>query len=121
MRNSSLPITRTGRDDLVSLTNLETFIAAAARGSMAGGARALGVSTAAVTIAIKRLERQLGEPLFDGSRPKRLTVAGEQLRARIEPLLGQLRRELDRPLSNESPVPFRPVLVEDRERRSEAA
>lgn len=64
----------------LSADHVAVFIAVIERGTFAGAAKALGRAQSAVTYAIKRLEEQVGAPLFDRSeyRPI-LTPAGRAL------------------------------------------
>ncbi len=85
------------RDGGASVVNLETFVIVAKCGGLTAGAEKLGVSRAAVSIAVKRLEEALGMKLFDEGRPKRLTAQGEELYAQAEPLVRDLLQLLERP------------------------
>ncbi len=92
-----ISVPRQVRDGAASLVNLETFVIVAKSGGLTAGAEKLGVSRAAVSIAVKRLEDALGIKLFDEGRPKRLTAEGEQLYAQAEPHVRNLLQLLERP------------------------
>jgi DNA-binding transcriptional LysR family regulator len=71
-----------------SLADLRLFVRAAKSASLSEAARALDTSPAAASATIKRLEAELGAPLFARStRSLRLTPEGEQFLARCEPAL----------------------------------
>lgn len=60
------------------LRDLEVFLQAAETGSLSGAARRLNLTPAAASMALKRLEAELGSALFIRStRSMRLTAAGE--------------------------------------------
>ncbi len=62
-----------------ALQDLQLFVRTARAASFSEAARALNLSPAAVSAAIKRLEAELGLPLFlRSTRQLRLTLAGEQ-------------------------------------------
>ena len=64
----------------VTLTQLQAFLAAASRGTFTAAADELAMSQPAISDLIRRLESELGAPLFTrGSRSLKLTSAGEQL------------------------------------------
>jgi DNA-binding transcriptional LysR family regulator len=94
-------VSRRERQHQVSLTNLATFLAVARCGSEAEAAAFLDVSRAAVSLAVKRLERQLGVALLGGGRPKRLSDAGKLLFERVDPLFRELERRLKQPLQDQ--------------------
>jgi DNA-binding transcriptional LysR family regulator len=78
------------------LQDLETFVATAEQGSLSGAARMLDISPAVASASLKRLETDLGAALFIRStRSMRLTLAGERLLARSQPLLDSLREAED--------------------------
>ncbi|MGL4241374.1 MAG: LysR family transcriptional regulator, partial [Beijerinckiaceae bacterium] len=80
---------------------LEIFCAAAERESFTEAAQALGLSPAAVSRSIARLEARLGAPLFvRTTRRVRLTSAGRSYFQQCSLALGQLR-EAGRELSGE--------------------
>lgn len=66
-----------------SFRDLEIFQSAVREGSFSGAARSLGMTQPAVSLAIARLERQLGTTLFDrqssGKRQGFVTRTGEVL------------------------------------------
>lgn len=63
---------------MLNLADLQLFIRVSENGGISGGARLLGLSPAAASAAIKRLEKQLDTQLFERStRSLRLTQAGE--------------------------------------------
>ena len=70
---------------------LTLFVESARRGSISAGGRALGLSPAAASAAIKRLEKKLGVRLLERStRSLSLTSAGEEYLSMIAPALEQL-------------------------------
>lgn len=74
---------------------LPSFFAVAEQGSFSGAARALGLSTSAVSQGVRALERTIGAPLFfRTTRRVALTEAGERLRATAGPAARQLREAL---------------------------
>lgn len=75
------------------LRSLEVFLAACEAGSMAGAARALGMSQPAVSLSIAELERKTRTTLFDRNvRPMALTQAGGMLRQRASALIADARQ-----------------------------
>jgi DNA-binding transcriptional LysR family regulator len=75
-----------------NLQDLETFVATAEQGSLSAAARLLETSPAVASASLKRLEADLGTPLFIRStRSMRLTLAGERLLGRSKVLLDGLR------------------------------
>jgi DNA-binding transcriptional LysR family regulator len=63
---------------MLNLADLQLFIQVADSGAISGAARHLGLSPAAASAALKRLEKQLATQLFERStRSLRLTPAGE--------------------------------------------
>jgi DNA-binding transcriptional LysR family regulator len=74
--------------DSAALNNLVAFVAVADQRSFSGAARALGVSTSAISQAVRRLEAHVGAPLFlRTTRSVRLTDPGELLLAEVGPLV----------------------------------
>ena len=84
------------------MANLATFLAVGRCGSEAEAAANLLVSRAAVSLAVKRLERQLGVRLLLRGKPKRLSAAGASLFERVDPLFREIERQLKRPLQPET-------------------
>ncbi len=81
---------------LVSLDDLEFFLAVARELSFARAARALGVPPATLTRRVQRLERQLDAPLLRRStRRVRLTDAGALLFERADGPRRELREALE--------------------------
>jgi DNA-binding transcriptional LysR family regulator len=71
---------------------IEAFYAGATSESLAAAAEQLGLSRAAISISIKKLERRLGQRLFRGLGGRRhLTPTGQELLATITPLVGEWR------------------------------
>lgn len=78
------------------LRSLQTFVRAADLGSFHRAAAAEGVSSQAVSKAIRRLEDELGVRLFHRStRRSQLTDEGERLLARVRSGLDQIDRAWD--------------------------
>ncbi|MCI6530458.1 MAG: LysR family transcriptional regulator [Mesosutterella sp.] len=79
------------RNEYPEITTLRAFSITAREGSAARAAKILGVSQPAISISIQKLEAMIGLPLFDrSSRPMQLTAAGRLLKARADPIIGQL-------------------------------
>ena len=73
---------------LSNLRYVEVFVAVAETGNMAGAAKRLGVTQAAISQNIRVIEESLDTVLFDRSvRPFRLTAAGQTLSSRARHLL----------------------------------
>ena len=90
---------------LPDLESLRCFEAAAVALNFRRAARAIALSPAALSDRIKRLEEDLGEPLFHRTtRRVTLTAAGERLLPHARRTLEEARRCLDP--GNESTPPF---------------
>ena len=77
----------------MDLFQLETFLAVAQSGSFSGAAKVVHRTQPAVSQVVRKLEEELGEPLFDrSSRDGRLTDAGKVLQEYALKMLN-LRRE----------------------------
>jgi DNA-binding transcriptional LysR family regulator len=77
----------------MDLFQLETFLAVVETGSFSGAARVVHRTQPAVSQVVRKLEEELGEPLFDrSSRDGRLTDAGKVLQEYAQKMLN-LRRE----------------------------
>lgn len=72
----------------LKLSQLRTFVAVAEAGELRDAADRLGRTPSAVSMALKRLEAELGRPLFEGDRKARLTPLGRYV-------LAESRREID--------------------------
>ena len=82
----------------VDLFQLEVFLAVAREGSFSRAAEKLYRTQPAISQAVRKLERELGEPLFDrSSRDGTLTDAGRVLQEYSEQLLN-LRQDAHRAL-----------------------
>ena len=69
----------------VSWSDLQDFLAIARAGQLARAAKMLGVDATTVGRRLRRLERQLGQTLFEQTRAGQvLTEAGERLLERVE-------------------------------------
>ncbi|WP_354684992.1 LysR family transcriptional regulator [Cupriavidus necator] len=76
-----------------ALQDLDIFVRTADSGSLSAAARALDLTPAAASAALKRLEAELGVPLFVRStRTMRLTQHGELLLAQGRPALEALQQ-----------------------------
>ncbi len=76
-----------------NLRAIETFVKTLEGGSIASAARQLGMSPAAASQHIARLERELGTRLITRTtRSLALTEAGERYLARVAPVLQQLEQ-----------------------------
>ena len=72
----------------MDLSQLEVFLAVAREGGFSRGADKLHRTQSAVSQAIRKLEAEIGEPLFDrSSRDGLLTDAGRVLQEYAERLL----------------------------------
>lgn len=77
----------------MELSALRTFVAVAEWSSFSRAAQALHIAQPAVSQQIKRLERQLGAPLFDRStRRVTLTAAGQALLPKARAILGDVEQ-----------------------------
>ena len=77
----------------VTLRALELFDATAQAGTLADGARRIGLSLPAASQQISNLEAALGVELFDRAhRPLQLTLAGRLVLRRARDAMGQLRQ-----------------------------
>jgi DNA-binding transcriptional LysR family regulator len=82
----------------MDLSELQVFLTVAREGSFSRAAERLYRTQPAVSLAIRKLEESLGQPLFvRGARPVRLTDAGTLLREYAERLLN-LRDEVKKGL-----------------------
>lgn len=82
----------------MDLAELQVFLTVAREGSFSRAAERLYRTQPAVSLAIRKLEESLGQPLFvRGARPVRLTDAGSLLREYAERLLN-LRDEVKKGL-----------------------
>ncbi|APW38091.1 LysR family transcriptional regulator [Rhodoferax koreense] len=83
---------------MANLRGIETFVKTVEGGSIAAAARLLGVSAAAASQNVARLEKELGTRLLTRTtRSQALTPAGEAYFARVGPILdglAQARAEL---------------------------
>lgn len=76
-----------------ALQELDIFVRTVDTGSLSATARALDLSPAVTSAALKRLEAELGTELFVRStRSLRLTTAGEQFLAQCRPALAVLQQ-----------------------------
>src|SRR5512146_940489 len=72
----------------MDLFQIETFLAVAREGSFSRAAKKLFRTQPAISQTVRKLEEEVGEPLFDrSSREGILTDAGQVLRAYAERLL----------------------------------
>lgn len=79
-----------------SLNSLHAFVAVARSLSFTQAARELGVSTSALSQAVRRLEQEVGSPLLHrSSRHVSLTARGERLLSAAGPALDQALGALD--------------------------
>ncbi|SPB16270.1 LysR family transcriptional regulator [Caballeronia novacaledonica] len=80
----------------MKIHQLRAFLTTAEQGSIRAAARALHLSQAALTKAIKELEQDLGVPLvLRTARGVQLTAFGQQLRVRAHLILSEVRRAED--------------------------
>src|SRR5258708_35942696 len=77
----------------MDLFQLETFLAVAQTGRFSGAAKVVHRTQPAVSQVVRKLEEEIGEPLFDrSSRESMLTDAGKVLQEYAQKMLN-LRRE----------------------------
>ncbi len=90
----------------MDVRSLELIIAVCRTGSVSAAARSLRISQPTLSKSIGRMERELGARLFDrGGGTARLTVLGEFIAGRAEPVLqaaASLTREIGHRLRGES-------------------
>ncbi|MFG2841752.1 LysR family transcriptional regulator [Kitasatospora sp. NPDC048296] len=94
------PILRIALTSPYAWQRLDRFLAAVSYPTMREAAAALGINQSALVTQISRLERDLGNPLFERAergRPMRLTAVGEEVTAAAQ----RLRRRVPTP-RNES-------------------
>ncbi len=76
-----------------ALSDLDIFVRTADKGSLSATARALDLTPAAASAALKRLEAELGVPLFlRSTRSLRLTLHGERFLLQCRPALEALQQ-----------------------------
>ena len=81
----------------MDFSQLETFLAIVQTGSFSGAAKVIHRTQPAVSHAVRKLEEEIGEPLFDrSSRDGTLTDAGKVLHEYAHKMLN-LRREARAP------------------------
>jgi LysR family transcriptional regulator, regulator of abg operon len=80
----------------MKIHQLRAFLTTAEQGSIRAASRALHLSQAALTKAIKELEQDLGVPLvLRTARGVQLTAFGQQLRVRAHLIVSEMRRAQD--------------------------
>jgi LysR family glycine cleavage system transcriptional activator len=80
---------------MLPLNALRSFDAAARRSSFAAAAAELGVTPAAISVQVRRLEEWVGAPLFlRGHRSVALTATGQRLAPRLTALFVEMERLL---------------------------
>ncbi|MCC2096334.1 MAG: LysR family transcriptional regulator [Hyphomicrobiales bacterium] len=78
-------------EERVDLKSIEIFLAVCDQAGFTNAAHALGLTQAAVSQQIAKLERELAITLIDRTtRPQKLTAAGEHLKRRGTSLLGDM-------------------------------
>jgi DNA-binding transcriptional LysR family regulator len=75
----------------MQLRQIKYFLALCQVGIFARAAAICGISQPSLSNAIRRLEHELGGPLFDRGRPVRLSPLGEAVKPHFEAIL----REID--------------------------
>ncbi|MCH3943785.1 MAG: LysR family transcriptional regulator [Atopobiaceae bacterium] len=82
-----------------NIHDLEVFCAIVGAGSFTGAARTLGITQPAVSLSVKRLERQLGTTLLDrhrfGSNDTALTDSGKVLARHAEAIVKHAAEAID--------------------------
>jgi DNA-binding transcriptional LysR family regulator len=81
---------------MTELIDIKAFLATARAGSFSAAGREIGLATSIITKRVNRLEYRIGTPLFTRStRRLTLTTAGEQLRPRLQLLIGEIEDTLE--------------------------
>ena len=80
------------RRSFMNLAQINYFLALCEVGNFTGAAAICGISQQSLSAAIRRLEHELGRPLFDRRPPVRLSPLGEAVKPHFEAIL----REIDR-------------------------
>lgn len=84
-------MTKPYKQPSVEISSLRAFLLTSRTGSTTAAAKDLDISQPAISSSIRRLETLAGTRLFDRtSRPMQLTMAGRQLKSRLEPLIENL-------------------------------
>ena len=76
----------------MNLAQIKYFLALCEVGRFTGAAAICGISQQSLSAAIRRLEHELGRPLFDRGPPLRLSPLGEAIKPHFEAIL----REIDK-------------------------
>jgi LysR family hydrogen peroxide-inducible transcriptional activator len=76
----------------MELQQIKYFLVLCQVGTFTRAAAVSGISQPSLSNAIRRLEHELGRPLFDRGRPVRLSPFGEAVKAHFEAIL----REIDK-------------------------
>ena len=80
------------RRSFMNLAQINYFLALCEVGKFTGAAAICGISQQSLSAAIRRLEHELGGPLFDRGPPVRLSPLGEAVKPHFEAIL----REIDK-------------------------
>lgn len=98
------PFINSGRDGLIDLDALYTFVVVAQARTFTAAAERLGITQAAVSFQIGRLEEHLGTRLFErGARGAALLEAGQQLMVYAQAML-HLAQAARRAITPREPV-----------------
>jgi LysR family cyn operon transcriptional activator len=76
----------------MEVSHIKYFLALCQAGRFTRAAAACGISQPSFSTAIRRLEHELGHPLFDRGPPVRLSPLGEAIKPHFEAIL----REIDK-------------------------
>jgi DNA-binding transcriptional LysR family regulator len=76
----------------MNLSQIKYFLAVCQVGGFGRAAAICGISQPSLSTAIRRLERELGGPLFDRGPPVRLSPLGEAVKPHFKAIL----REIDK-------------------------
>src|SRR5262245_63843894 len=74
----------------MELQQIKYFLVLSQVGTFTRAAAISGISQPSLSNAIRRLEHELGRPLFDRGRPVRLSPFGEAVKAHFEAILREI-------------------------------
>src|SRR5262249_41543529 len=74
----------------MNLAQIKYFLALREVGTFTRAAAICGISQQSLSVAIRRLEHELGRPLFDRGPPLRLSPLGEAVKPHFEAILHEI-------------------------------